>query len=157
MIQASYTGGTFALVLIDADADDYIVRLVNVFSDFYSTLQLTILTKQFQEKFLNSGAVGGRDAADELNGRIRDYLHSLDLDLAHTRIIVRAYADVKGLQARCIKNEKMKPGSSMLQFTHGFNQRQGLFDFVDVGPGKESADNKIRGMCNIFVANLLCS
>ena len=81
---------------------------------------------------------------------------SLGLDTVNTRTIVRAYADVKGLQARCIKNEKMKSGSNMFQFTHGFNQRQGLFDFVDVGPGKESADNKIRGMCNFFIAYLLC-
>lgn len=39
----------------------------------------------------------------------------------------------------------MKESSSMSLFAHGFNQRQALFDFVDVGPGKEGADNKVRG------------
>ena len=34
----------------------------------------------------------------------------------------------------------------MSLFTHGFNQRQALFDFVEVGLGKEAADNKVRGM-----------
>ena len=34
----------------------------------------------------------------------------------------------------------------MSHFAHGFTQRQGLFDFVDVGDGKEGADHKIRGM-----------
>ena len=60
-------------------------------------------------------------------------------------IVVRAYADVKGLHGACVRNGKMKNGASLSLFVHGFNQRQGLFDFVDVGPGKESADNKIRG------------
>ena len=105
-----------------------------------------IPSKQFREKFLNKDDGGGKDAADELHSRIKDYLKKLKLDVDNTKIVVRAYADVKNLQATCVKHGKMKMGSSLRLFAQSFNQRQGLFDFVDIGAGKEEADNKIRGM-----------
>ena len=94
---------------------------------------------------MNKNEAGGRDAADELQARIKDYLRRIQIDAENTEIVVRAYADVKSLHAACVRNGKMKNGAGLNQFVHGFNQRQSLFDFVDVGPGKESADNKIRG------------
>jgi hypothetical protein len=68
------------------------------------------------------------------------------VDVDNTDIVLKAYSGIKNLSAACIRNGKMKNGSNLSSFAHGFNQRQGLFDFVDVGPGKEGADNKIRGM-----------
>ncbi len=97
---------------------------------------------------MSRNEAGGRDAADELNARIKDYARTLRLDAENTEIIVRAYADVKSLRSACVKNGKMRESSSMSLFTHGFNQRQALFDFVDVGQGKEAADNKVRGAFN---------
>lgn len=95
---------------------------------------------------MSRNEAGGRDAADELQAGIKDYAKEIKLDVENTDIKVRAYADLKSLRSACVKNGKMKESSSMSLFTHGFNQRQALFDFVDVGPGKEAADNKIRGM-----------
>ena len=109
---------------------------------------------QFQEKFLNKNEGGGKDAADELHARIKEYFRELYVDANNTEIVVRAYADVKALQAACVKNGKMKNGASLGLFAHGFNQRQGLFDFVDVGPGKEGADNKIRGKFDPWISSL---
>ncbi len=86
------------------------------------------------------------EAADELRGRVKEYLRQIKVDVDNTDIVVKAYADIKNLSAACIRNGKMKSGSNLSLFAHGFNQRQGLFDFVNVGPGKEGADNKIRGM-----------
>lgn len=94
---------------------------------------------------MNRNEAGGRDAADELHARVKDYLKTIHINVDSTEIAVRAYADIKSLYGACLRNGKMKIGVSLNQFVHGFNQRQGLFDFVDVGPGKESADNKIRG------------
>ena len=88
---------------------------------------------------------GGRDAADELHARIKDYAKKLKLDAENTDIAVRAYADLKSLRSACVKNGKMKESSNMSLFAHGFNQRHALFDIVDVGLGKEAADNKVRG------------
>ena len=111
-------------------------------------MNLTCFTSllQFHEKFLSRDEPGGRDAADELHARIKDYAKKLKLDAENININVRAYADLKSLRSACVKNGKMKEGSSINLFAHGFNQRQGLFDLVDVGPGKEAADNKVRGM-----------
>ncbi|KAF6217841.1 hypothetical protein HO133_006253 [Letharia lupina] len=130
----SQNGRGFVVVLIDADADDYI----------------------FQQRFLNRNEAGGRDAADELQARVKDYLRTIQIDVENTDIVVRAYADVKSLHGACIKNGKMKSGASLSLFVHGFNQRQGLFDFVDVGPGKESADNKLRECLDFFIGNWQC-
>jgi hypothetical protein len=98
---------------------------------------------------------GGKDAADELHARIKDYLKGLHFDAENTKIVVRAYADFKNLQVACIKKGRMMTGSSLNVFAHGFNQRLALFDFVDIGAGKEAADNKIRGM--YCLSNLVVS
>ena len=94
---------------------------------------------------MSRNEAGGRDAADELHARIKDYAKKLKLDAENTDITVRAYADLKSLRSACVKNGKMRESSSMSLFAHGFNQRQAMFDFVDVGLGKEAADNKVRG------------
>ena len=95
---------------------------------------------------MSRNEAGGRDAADELHARVKDYVRELKLDTENIDISVRAYADLKSLRSACVRNGRMKEGSSMGLFAHGFSQRQALFDFVDVGPGKEGADNKVRGM-----------
>ena len=59
--------------------------------------------------------------------------------------MIRAYANVKGLEQACMKNGKMRSGANLGRFVTGFNQRQGLFDLVDVGDCKEGADHKVRG------------
>lgn len=96
---------------------------------------------------MSRNEAGGRDAADELHARVKDHVKKLKHDAETNDIAVRAYADLKSLGSASVKNGKMKESSSMSLFAHGFNQRQALFDFVDVGPGKEGADNKVRGTC----------
>jgi len=95
---------------------------------------------------LNKGEDGGKEAADELNDRVLAYLRSLNIDVNGARVMIRAYADVKNLRHACVKNKKMDSSASLSRFVIGFNQRQALFDFVDVGGWKEGADNKIRGI-----------
>ncbi|KAF6217569.1 hypothetical protein HO133_006671 [Letharia lupina] len=89
----------FILVLIDADADDY----------------------AFHEKFLSRNEAGGRDAADELQARTKDYVKNIKLDAENTDITVRAYADLKSLRSACVRNGRMKESSSMSLFAHGLN------------------------------------
>ncbi|KAL9635249.1 MAG: hypothetical protein Q9164_003591 [Protoblastenia rupestris] len=115
---------SFVVVLIDADADDYI----------------------FHARFLNKHALGGGEAADELYARIGGYLSILQLNPEDTDIIVRAYANFKSLSKACIAKKKMKNDVSISTVAQGFSQRRSLFDFVDVGSGKDEADNKIRGL-----------
>jgi len=95
---------------------------------------------------LNKGEDGGKEAADELNDRVIAYLKILNIDMSGTKVMIRAYADMKNLRYACVRNRKMDSGADLSRFVVGFNQRQALFDFVDVGDWKEGADNKIRGI-----------
>ena len=108
-------------------------------------LDLTYLTCLVPGEVLEQA--GGRDAADELHARVKDHLKKLELDAENTDIAVQVYADLKNLGSASVKSRKMEESSSMILFAHGFNQRQALFDFVDVIPGGEAADNKVRGAC----------
>ena len=84
-----------------------------------------------------------------MHSKVKDYLGTVGIDATNSDIMVRAYADIKNLQTACVKNGKIKNGAQVRLFAHGFSQRQALFDFIDVGAGKEAADNKIRGMPSV--------
>ncbi len=58
-------------------------------------------------------------------------------------IVVKAYANLSGL-SKHFKERGIHP-SDTAQFWIGFTQRFPFMDFVDLGFGKELADNKIRG------------
>lgn len=73
----------------------------------------------------------------------------LGFDVDNTDIVVRAYANTKGLGRALRRDSKMRERSDLASFARGFTQRQGLFDFVDVGSGKEEADEKIRGKSSL--------
>ena len=61
------------------------------------------------------------------------------------RIVVRVYANVKGLADVCTKADLITSPSMMEDFTRGFTRGKMLFDFVDVGYGKDRADGKVAG------------
>ena len=61
-------------------------------------------------------------------------------------VVVRAYANLKDLAQAYVRLGKMRHAANLSLFAVGFTKRQALFDFVDVGVGKERADNKIRGI-----------
>ncbi len=111
------------MLLIDADSDDYL----------------------FQGRFLNSGLEGGKHAADEVHASVIDYLKSINVDTEDLHVVVRAFASFGGLQTACVKKGLLKPEINVSAFAQGFTKRRGLFDFIDVGPGKEEADSKIKG------------
>lgn len=73
----------------------------------------------------------------------------LGFDVDNTDIIVRAYANTRGLGRALRRSGKMRENADLASFARGFTQRQGLFDFVDVGSGKEEADEKIRGKSSL--------
>lgn len=100
---------------------------------------------KFRDTFLNKNEDGGRKAADELLVQIKQYLKELGLDVHGTDILVRAYANLRGLGKACVKHGTMKATADICLFANGFTRRQPLFDFVDVGLGRERADHKVRG------------
>ena len=89
---------------------------------------------------------GGQEAADEMLARIKAYAKSLDLDADNLDIMIQAYANFKGLAKACIRRVKMKTDADLSLFASGLTRRHGLSKFIDVGPGKEEADECIRRM-----------
>lgn len=123
----------FVLVLIDADADMYL----------------------FHQKFLAHGLLGGQAAADEFMLKAKEYLASVGIEDT-IPVVVKAYANLSGLAQACARDKKVKTVADVVQFWIGFSRRLPLVDFVDVGAGKEEADNKIREVLASNIANPQC-
>lgn len=65
--------------------------------------------------------------------------------LGDVDIMARAFANVSGLGATLERSGRLRHAEQLRTFTAGFSNRKAFFDFVDIGPGKERADMKIRG------------
>ncbi|KAE9364678.1 hypothetical protein N431DRAFT_421835 [Stipitochalara longipes BDJ] len=115
----------YVLVLIDADADSYL----------------------FHEKYLSRGLSGGQAAADQFLEKVREHLVSLGAAINDPKtvpVVVKAYANLSGLAQACVRDRKLSCVGDMSQFWVGFTRRHPMVDFVDVGTGKEEADNKLK-------------
>ncbi|WEW60260.1 hypothetical protein PRK78_005745 [Emydomyces testavorans] len=97
----------------------------------------------FQDTFLQQGEQGGKDAANQLWATIREYSSRNFPNLQSPKIVTRIYANVKGLAEACFKAGIVERPSLVEDFVRGFNGGRLLFDFVDVGGGKDRADDKI--------------
>jgi hypothetical protein len=79
--------------------------------------------------------------------KVREHLASLGplmKDPEGVQVVVKAYANLTGISYACVRDKKIRNGE-MSQFWVGFSRLLPMVEFVDVGPGKEEADNKIRG------------
>ena len=100
----------------------------------------------FDEQFLQAGEEGGREAANCLYTAIGDYIYHLIPDFpSDFRIMTRLYANLKGLGEVCFRSGLLEKPFMIADFARGFTGSKSLFDFVDVGTGKDRADEKISG------------
>lgn len=77
---------------------------------------------------------------------VNRYIHELRPDLpVSIKVVARFYANVEGLSETCFKAGILSSPQLMKDFVRGFTQGRTLFDFVDVGSGKDRADEKIIG------------
>ncbi|EEP83006.1 predicted protein [Uncinocarpus reesii 1704] len=112
----------------------------------------------FQDSFLQQGEQGGKDAANQLWLAVREYSARAFPNIQSPKIVTRIYANVKGLAEACFKAGIVERATLIEDFVRGFNASRLLFDFVDVGSGKDRADDKIAGMVLIQSASgLECS
>jgi hypothetical protein len=63
----------------------------------------------------------------------------------HVQVIVRVYANVKGLAKTYKEMEILSQSASLDEFIRGFNMGDAMCDYVDAGNGKECSDEKIKG------------
>ncbi|KAF2466193.1 uncharacterized protein BDR25DRAFT_294330 [Lindgomyces ingoldianus] len=111
----------------------------------------------FLDEFIRAGEAGGRQAAAKLYSSITQYVQrELQNVPTEFRVVCRIYANVSGLAevlVRCGVIEEVSPYHS---FALGFTRGKTLFDFVDVGPGKDRADEKLIGTFKLYVNDFHC-
>jgi hypothetical protein len=139
----------FVLVLIDVDADGFLVCPQST-----AHVASTKFHVQFQDKYITRKAQGGEALADELLIRVREYLRPQYEDADSLDIIVRVYANLEGMANYLVRLDKVRNLGSLRAMATGFCGRISSFDWIDVGVGKEgNSGRKIRGMlaCNLHM------
>ena len=100
----------------------------------------------FRDEFIHEGEKGGRRAAVELHAAIANYIEQeTNIVPTESRILCRVYANVKGLAEVLARVGVIDDIAVFEDFVRGFTRGRTLFDFVDVGPGKDRADDKVIG------------
>ncbi|VUC26772.1 unnamed protein product [Clonostachys rosea] len=125
---------SFVVALIDADADGYV----------------------FHNDYLRRGENGGEDAADALQEALAHYVRELGGIPDNAGIMVKAFANLGGLGRALVRDRVLQDAGQLREFASGFSNRKALFDFIDVGSGKERADHKIRENIKFFVDSSQC-
>ncbi|KAJ9295213.1 hypothetical protein DTO271G3_6383 [Paecilomyces variotii] len=110
----------------------------------------------FQDYLLQQGEQGGRDAANQLWACLRDYVTRNLPSISSPKIITRIFANVQGLAETCVKAGIIEKASVFQDFVRGFNGSRLLFDFVDVGTGKDRADDKLAENFKLHLYNCHC-
>ena len=100
--------------------------------------------------FLCQGTAGGEAAAKELLKQAKQYIDTTSIDAQDIDIVVKAFANVEGLGQALVRQNRSGSIEQFRLFLTGFTSQLAFFDFVDVGAGKELADNKIRGDLRIL-------
>jgi hypothetical protein len=59
--------------------------------------------------------------------------------------VCRMYANLRGLADTCHKAGIVPSVAHVEEFSRGFTRGKGLFDFIDVGPGKDRVCEKMSG------------
>lgn len=122
----------------------------------------TLTVCQFNDGLLCDGEAGGRRASAELLTAITRYLEKELVDVPiGARILCRIYANVRGLADVLVRTGVISHVGVFEDFVRGFTRGKTLFDFIDVGAGKDRADDKIIGewtsetpsFCHTFVPN----
>ncbi|OCT53825.1 CCCH zinc finger DNA binding protein [Cladophialophora carrionii] len=110
----------------------------------------------FVDAFVSRGLQGGEDAAKHLRAALLDYLKKTPRYHADDRIVIRVYANCRGL-AKTYRAAKIIPDESVFeQFMIGFNNSHPLSDHIDAGNRKEAADSKLKANFELFYRNFHC-
>ncbi|OCK93109.1 uncharacterized protein K441DRAFT_567191 [Cenococcum geophilum 1.58] len=111
----------------------------------------------FQDELLKAAETGGKKAAAHLQTLLSEYIQiympSIPSDV---KIVARIYANVKGLANICVRAGIVDNITQVEDFVRGFTRGRTLFDFVDVGPGKDRADEKLIETFKLYIHDVRC-
>lgn len=109
----------------------------------------------FRSEFIREGEQGGRRAAARLQVAIASYIEQETKTIpTESRILCRVYANVRGLADVLVRTGVVDDVTLFEDFVRGFTRGKTLFDFVDVGPGKDRADDKVIGTFLTYTVHL---
>ncbi|KAK4237662.1 hypothetical protein C8A03DRAFT_15826 [Achaetomium macrosporum] len=107
----------------------------------------------FKEALIGQGIEGGKKAAYTLRAAILEQCGS---HAGSVEVIAKVYANLTGLARAMRRDGCLSSESDLKDFSLGFTQAKASFDFVDVGHGKERADNKIMERTKWHLRNSNC-
>ncbi|OKL57575.1 hypothetical protein UA08_07009 [Talaromyces atroroseus] len=99
----------------------------------------------FLDQYIRAGEQGGKDAANRLAADMDEYISENLPNVASPKTVVHIYANLKALGNMYHQAGIIDKPSAIDDFVRGFNESGLLFDFIDVGQGKNTADDKITG------------
>ncbi|KAH6851238.1 hypothetical protein B0I37DRAFT_429791 [Chaetomium sp. MPI-CAGE-AT-0009] len=107
----------------------------------------------FKEALIRQGVEGGKKAAYALRAAILEQcgVHAGDID-----VVCKVYANLAGLCKAMRNDGSLGTEGDLKDFSLGFTQAKATFDFVDVGHGKDMADNKIKDTARWHLRNSNC-
>ncbi|KAF8534581.1 hypothetical protein BDD12DRAFT_895628 [Trichophaea hybrida] len=104
----------------------------------------------FRNDLIKEGKAGGKEAADRLYKQVSER--------TKLKPIIRVFASVERLAKTFTEGGLIKTSSVFRQFTVGFSDPcHEHVDFVDVGEGKEMADEKLKSELKWHLKNYNCS
>lgn len=98
----------------------------------------------FHESLIEQGKKGGEIASANLHSAIKKHIDTL-LPGSDLPIMLHMFANLGGLSGLYVRNGAISSISQLFVSTRGFNSSHDMFNLIDAGTGKESADHKIRG------------
>ncbi|KAJ4251090.1 hypothetical protein NW762_011742 [Fusarium torreyae] len=101
--------------------------------------------EKFRNDLVQAGLDGGKQAISLLKQSVEQKMKALDSTVPHLQVIVRVYANLKGLTQAYQTAGILSSGETLEAFVRGFNMGDPLCDYVDAGNGKECADEKVKG------------
>ncbi|KAK0711983.1 hypothetical protein B0H67DRAFT_491713 [Lasiosphaeris hirsuta] len=111
----------------------------------------------FHESLIAEGEEGGKAAAHELYQQLKRHMYET-YNMHSVDIMVQLVLSVEGLTKALHASNTLRTfdPSILARFARGFCRAQPFFTVVDVGYGKEQADNKVRKVFELMEKNLQC-
>ncbi|KAK4193999.1 hypothetical protein QBC40DRAFT_291545 [Triangularia verruculosa] len=107
----------------------------------------------FKPELIQQGIAGGKKAAYALRSAILGQCGPHGNEIG---VLAQVYLNLAGLSKAMRRDGCLENEGNLKDFTLGFTQAKATFDFVDVGHGKERADNKIKEMTKWHLRNHNC-
>ncbi|GAB7357987.1 hypothetical protein MBLNU230_g0154t1 [Neophaeotheca triangularis] len=110
----------------------------------------------FDNDLFNAGERGGRKAAVALHGAVSEWaVQTVTQCPSNVKIIVRVYANIRGLVDICTRAGIVDSPGKMEDFARGFNGSMALCDFIDA-PNGNSAEAKIAEIFKLYLNDYHC-